>query len=378
MAGQILPKGKGKWLVRVFRGRDPNTGKKKYFNKQVSGNKKDAQTYLNKVLREIDQGSFVDPSPITLDEYLNKWLEAAARPRLAPNTFEHYEDILKRYVRPALGNHKLSKLTGLDVQSLYSEMLQRGLSARVVRYTHAVLNSALKQAIKWGFIMLNPASLVELPKKERKEMQALTIEQAANFLTVASGDRFYAYFQLAIVTGMRPSECLGLQWKDINFQTGILTLQRALLWKRDGTWYFGDLKTSKSRRSLPLPPSVLLALKDHRRKQAEERLKIGAKYQNLDLVFASQDGKPVMPHNLIVRHFKPILKSTELPASIRLYDLRHTCATLLLAVNENPKVVSERLGHASITQTLDTYSHVLPTMQQAASEKLERILRVKS
>ncbi len=287
MAGQIIPKGKGKWLVKVFRGRDPNTGKKKYFSKQVSGNKKDAQSYLNKVLREIDQGSFVDPSPITLDEYLNKWLEAAARPRLAPNTFEHYEDMLKRYVRPALGNHKLSKLTGLDVQSLYSEMLQRGLSARVVRYTHAVLNSALKQAIKWGFIMLNPASLVELPKKERKEMQALTIEQAANFLTVASGDRFYAYFQLAIVTGMRPSECLGLQWKDINFQTGMLTLQRALIWKRDGTWYFGKLKTSKSRRSLPLPQSVLSALKDHRRKQAEERLKIGAKYQNLDLVFTA-------------------------------------------------------------------------------------------
>ena len=378
MAGQIIPKGKGKWLVRVFRGRDSQTGKKKYFNKLVNGNKKAAQTYLNKTLREIDQGTFVDPTPVLLGEYLDKWLEAAAKPRLAPNTFEHYQDVLSRYVRPALVNHKLANIRALDVQTLYSDLQKRGLSARTVRYTHAVLNSAFKQAVKWGLIAQNPASLVELPKKERKEMQYLSQEYAAKFLEAAASDRFGSYFHLAIVTGMRPSECLGLQWKDINFGTSMVTIQRALLWKRDGIWYFGEPKTSKSRRSIPLTTSLVLALKEHKRKQAEERLKAGPKYQNLDLVFANVEGGPLMPHNLIVRHFKPILKKAELSESLRLYDLRHSCATLLLEAGENPKVVSERLGHSSVVMTLDTYTHVLPSMQKSASEKLKKMLIVNS
>jgi len=372
--GQIIPKDDGKHLVRIFLGRDPQTGKREYFSKLINGKQKDAQIYLRKKLREIDLGTFVKPSVTTVSEYLDEWLKVAAQPRIAPNTFEQYTDILNRYVRPAIGSLKLSSVRTMNVQALYSSMQQRGLSARVVRYTHAVLNSAFKQAVKWSMLALNPAELVDLPKAERKEMQALTPEQAAKFLAAAATDRYGVLFNVAIVTGMRPSEYLGLQWKDTNFETGMVTVQRTLTWKRDGSWYFGEPKTSRSRRSIPLPASLVLLLKEHKRRQAEERLKAGPKYQNLDLVFASQEGKPLMQHNLIMRHFKPILKQAELPESIRLYDLRHTCATLLLVAEENPKVVSERLGHSSVVMTLDTYSHVLPSMQKAASEKLENLL----
>jgi integrase len=337
MPGQLIPKGDRKWLVRFFRGRNPKTGKKKYFNKLVYGNKKDAQIYLNKLLRDIDQGTFVDPTALTLDDYLDRWLETAAKPRLAPLTFDHYKDVLRRYVRPALGSHKISNLRPLDVQTLYSGLQARKLSGRIVRYTHAVLNSALKQAVKWGLISQNPASLVELPKKERKEMQAMTPEQAAKFLAAAESDRFGVLFRLAVLTGMRPSEYFGFQWKDINFETGVISVQRTLTWKRDGTWYFGEPKTSRSRRSIPIPSSLLMLLKEHKRKQAEERLKAGADYQSNNLVFAGKEGKPLMLHNLMMRHFKPILKRAELPQSFRLYDLRHTCATLLLVADENPK-----------------------------------------
>ena len=174
---------------------------------------------------------------------------------------------------------------------------------------------------------------------------------------------------------MRPEEYLALQWQDVDFNRGVVTVRRALVWPRKGAgWTFTEPKTARSRRSIPLPASVTAALASHKRQQAAERLKAGAEYQNHDLVFASQEGTPIMMRNLLRRHFKPILKRAKLPDTFRLYDLRHSCATLLLAANEHPKVVSERLGHASVTLTLDTYSHVLPTMQQAATEKLESIL----
>jgi integrase len=374
MAGQLIQRGERTWLVRVFIGRDSQTGKRRYHNHTVNGNKKDAQKYLNGVLRELDVGTFVEPSTTTVSEYLDRWLEAAAKPRLAELTFQHYEDLLRRYVRPAIGEAKLGSIRPLDVQGLYSGMLEANLSARVVRYTHAVLNSAFRQAVKWRLMPQNPAAMVELPKKDRKEMQALTPEQATAFLQAASDDRFRVLFNFALVTGMRPSEYLGLQWPDIDFETGVVAVVRTLTWTHRGRWYYGEPKTSRSRRSIPLPSAMLALLKGHKREQGAEKLAAGAAYQSLGLVFCGREGQPIMPHNLIVRHFKPTLKRAGLPKSMRLYDLRHSCATLLLAGNENPKVVSERLGHASITLTLDTYSHVLPSMQQAASDKLEKML----
>ena len=178
-----------------------------------------------------------------------------------------------------------------------------------------------------------------------------------------------------MVSGMRPEEYLGLQWKDIDFENGSATVQRALVWNRKGGgWSLQEPKTSKSRRNVPLPSSVLSELKIRRKKQLEERLRLGQAYQNNDFIFATEIGTPILTSNLMRRHFKPILKEAKLSEKIRLYDLRHSCATLLLAEGENPKVVSERLGHATIVLTLDTYSHVLPSMQQSATNKLENLL----
>ena len=173
---------------------------------------------------------------------------------------------------------------------------------------------------------------------------------------------------------MRPEEYLGLQWKDVDLERGTVAVRRALVWREKGGWYFGEPKTARSRRSIPSPAPILRALAEHKRKQAEERLKLGPDYQHHDLVFATPEGGPLAPRNLKRRHFRPILERAKLPSDFRLYDLRHSCATLLLAAGEHPKVVSERLGHATIILTLDVYSHVLPTMQEAASTKLENIL----
>lgn len=374
MAGQIIKRGERTWLVRIFLGRDAN-GKQMFHRKTIHGTKKDAETYRNKVARDRDMGTFVEPAVLAVKDYLDRWLQTAARPRLRERTFADYSELLKRYVRPALGEKRLCDVRPLDIQSLYASMLDRGLSARSVRYTHAVLSSALKQAVRWNMLAQNPAAKVELPRESRKEMKALTAEETERFLKAAKGDRYYILFALALATGMRPEEYLALQWKDIDLECGTIIVQRALVWHRKGGgWTFTAPKTTRSRRSIPLPESLSGFLKAHRRLQSEARFKAGATYQNNDLVFATRGGTPILPRNLLLRHFKPILTAAKLPSSVRLYDLRHTCATLLLAANEHPKVVSERLDHASVTLTLDTYSHVLPTMQQAATEKLEKIL----
>jgi integrase len=375
MAGQMIKKGKNKWLVRVFLGRDEQTGKRKYFSKAVDGNRGDAQKFLTGVLRELDLGTFVEPMSMTVSEYLDKWLLAAAKPRLAERTYGDYEELLQRYVRQVLGNKKLSDLKPLHIQALYSAMQVRKLSPRVVRYVHAVISSAFKQAVKWGMLARNPAAFVDLPKQTRKEMKALSPEEAARFVNAAREDEHGLIFIVALLTGCRPEEYLALQWKDIDLESGLVIIQRTLIWRRKGGgWYYGEPKTAKSRRSIPLPFSLVQDLRAHRRAQAEARLKCGPEWKDYNLVFTTDVGGPLMSQNLFRRHFKPTLKRAELPESIRLYDLRHSCATLLLAAGEHPKVVSERLGHATITLTLDTYAHVLPSMQKAASDRLEALV----
>jgi integrase len=374
MAGQIINRGDDTWLVRIFRGRD-SQGRRTYLNKTIKGKKKDAETFLSQTLAAISTGTFVEPSLLTLSEYLDKWLESGARPRVSERTFADYKALLERYVRVPLGGKKLTELRTLDIQALYSEMQNRGLSPRVVRYTHAVLSSALKQSVRWEILSRNPSEYVQLPKQTRKEMRALSSDEAAKFLAALEGDRCATVLTFALATGMRPEEYFGLQWKDIDLKKGTATVQRALVWRtKGGGWYYGEPKTSRSRRTLPLPASMVKRLVEHKRRQAEERLKAGSAWQDHGLVFTTTIGGPLNISKLTRNNFKPALKRAGLPQSVRLYDLRHTCATLLMQAGENPKVVSERLGHSTITLTLDVYCHALPTMQEAASQKLESIL----
>lgn len=374
MAGQIIKRGEKTWVVRIFQGRDEN-GKRHYVNKTIHGTKKNAEKYLTAKLRDKDLGINIEPASESLDKYLYKWLQSVARSRVREATFDDYKYLLKRYVSPALGAIKLCNIRSIDIQKLYGDMRdERELSARTVRMTHAVLSSALQQAVRWHMLPRNPCEFVDLPRLERKEMQALSPEQASQFLEAAKADRLGIVLSFALATGMRPEEYLALKWSDLDLHAGTATVRRTLIWRKGGGWYFSEPKTSRSRRTVPLPLSLVGSLIDHRRKQSESRLKKGQDYQNNDLVFAASEGTPILLRNLVRRHFRPVITRAKLSDTLRLYDLRHSCATLLLSAGENPKVVSERLGHASIVLTLDTYSHVLPSMQQAATEKLEKIL----
>lgn len=372
--GQIVKKaGQNNWLVRMYLGEDPTTGKRRYLNYPVKGTRKDAERQLHRLSLEQEQGTLVEPNVLTLDAYLNQWLETAKN-KLGARTFQDYTNVLRRYIRPTLGARRLNQLTSLAIQAVYADMQARNLSPRTVRYAHTVLSSALTQAVKWRLLAVNPAKAVDLPKNtQHKEMHALTPEEATRFLEATSMDRWGVLFTFALVTGMRPGEILALRWRDVDFEAGAVVVRRALVTLK-GKHAFAEPKTARSRRTIPIPASVVDELRQHKADQALERAAAGTRWEDADLVFASSDGTPLNERNLVQRHFKPILEAAGLPKKIRMYDLRHTCATLLLAQEVNPKVVSERLGHASITLTLDTYSHVLPTMQREAADKLDALL----
>jgi integrase len=370
-SGLIKERGKDTYLVRIYLGLDAQ-GKRRYLNKTIKGKKKDAQAYINKTLTEINTGSFVEPSRLTVNEYLDRWLEGVARPRVSRRTVDGYTALLERYIRKTLGQKRLDTLKPLDIQATYGEMLRRGLSARVVRHTHSVLHNALKQAVKWGIIARNPSDLVDLPKVPHKEYRVLSPDEAKNFLQTANEMPKGLLFEFALLTGMRPEEYLALQWADLDLERGTTQVRRALVCHKQ-SWSFEQPKTAKSRRTITLPLPLLRKLAAHKRKQAEGRLVIGSAWQALDLIFCSEYGTPLSIPNITYRYFRPILQKAGLP-HVRLYDLRHSCATLLLIAEENPKVVSERLGHSTVVLTLDTYSHVLPTMQEKATKRLEKML----
>lgn len=373
MAGHLKKRTDNAWLVRIFLGRDEN-GIIKHFNKTIHGTKKDAQRYLNAKLREKDLGILVEPASMPLSEYLDRWLDEVAKPRIRESTYASYEMILRNYVKPKLGKKKLSDIQSYEVQNLYNDLKKSGLSARTVRYSHNVLSSAFKQAIKWKMLIQNPCDHCDLPKLERTEMKCFTPEETKLFLKTAESDKNYVLFLLVIQTGLRPEEYLALQWKDINFDQKTLSVRRAIVWRRKGGgFFFTEPKTNKSRRSISLSETLNSALKDYRRDNLEARMKLDAEIKKLDLVFTSEAGTPIQPKNLRDRHFFVIRDKANLP-KLRLYDLRHTTATLMLASGENPKVVAEMLGHSSVALTLDIYSHVLPTMQKEATDRLDKLL----
>lgn len=237
---------------------------------------------------------------------------------------------------------------------------------------YAVLSKTLRAAERWGLIEKNTAALVSPPRPQKREMRVWTLGEVRQFLQASEKRKFYIAYVLAVFTGMRRGEILGLRWSDIDLEKGVIHVQRTL-YKTKGKLVFQEPKTRGSKRSIVISPIVISALKKHRVRQQEMRLKLGQAYVDHDLVVCSWNGNPVDPSDLN-EDFKMAIKKAGVP-QIRFHDLRHTHATILLQLGEHPKVVSERLGHSSVTITLDTYSHVLPDMQRALAENLEAAIK---
>jgi integrase len=224
---------------------------------------------------------------VSLDQHLDAWLDAI-KARVAPQTFNSYDAQLRVHIRPQLGQRKISDLRVQDIQRVYSLMGTQGLSPRTIRYAHAVLSMALKKALELNVIGKNPCDFVELPKLTHTERKAFSPGQASAFLRSAASDRHGLIFEFAMVTGMRPEEYLAVRWSDLDFASGCVTVQQALVWKKGGGFVFASPKTKKSRRGIPLPVALIGNLRKHRNEQLQDRLRLGIAYENLDLVFASE------------------------------------------------------------------------------------------
>ena len=365
--GQIIARGERRWLVRVYLGRDRETRKRTYYDRTIYGSLRYAQAYLTRRLHERDLSRGVEGLLVTADEFLDHWLKTAVRPKVRAKTYSDYAAMLRRYIRPTIGARILASLSPLEIQAAYQVMIDRKLSSRTVRYAHAVLRAAIRQAIRWQLLLNDPTQGVELPREQCREMSVLTTEQARSFLRTASHSPQACLFAVALTTGMRPSEYLALCWRDIDWDRGTVSVVRTLH-KNEGRWAFADTKRVRSRRVIKLQMWVLDLLRTLKGEAGAARDPVFA-----DLIFTSTRGEPINEEYLVKKHFKPLLREAGLP-NIRLYDLRHTAATLALAVGIPPKEVSEQLGHASAAFTLDTYSHVLPHMQEEAASKMEAVL----
>lgn len=329
---------------------------------------------LAKALSQREDGLFFDDEGLTVEGYLERWLKDSVKENVRSRTLSNYQMQVRRHIVPALGRIKLKNLTPAHVQGLYRQKLDTGLSSSSVRYIHAVLHRALKQALRWGLIPRNVTDAVDIPKLVREEVRALSPEEARQFLKAARGDRFEALYVLALSCGLRRGEILGLKWTDMDLGAkGTLRITRQLQRMRDGSGLQFTAPKSGKGRAVRLPKRAVEALKAHRARQAEEKLKAGSLYEDGGLVFATEVGTPLEPSNIDRRSFKPLLEKARLP-DIRFHDLRHTCATTLLKMGQHPKFVQDLLGHANIALTLDTYSHVLPGMGDGLADAMDDAL----
>jgi integrase len=376
---------------------------------------------LRDALKNAQDGSLVVDERQTVGQFLTAWLRDVAQPRVRPRTYASYEATISRHIVPQIGRRRLSQLTPQQVQGLLIELESQGVSVPCRRYARVVLRNALNTALRWRLVTRNVASLVDAPRAVAREIQPLTVEQAKALIVTSKGTSLEAFVTVALSCGLRRGEILGLKWADVNLEAATIQvrsalqrfggdpaarrpllaerkrLKEALVQASDNpaandraeieqlltenrkaltgiktSLQIVEPKSSRSRRTIALPVVAVTALKAHRVRQLKTRLGAGSSWQEQGFVFTSGIGTPLEPRR-VTREFGELLAAANLP-KIRLHDLRHSCATLLLAQGVNPRVVMETLGHSQVSLTLNTYSHVLPALQRDAAAKMDDVL----
>lgn len=378
--GQLIPKGENAWLLRWFVGKLPN-GKRKYASKVFDGTTYQAQRELSRLTNQVEEGTFVAPAKQTVQQYLKWWLENVCKIDVTYATLRSYTARFEHDIYPNAGMLKLHKLTWQGLQAVYNKLREAGKSGRTIQYTHTILKMALRHAVKGKLLKENPCDHATPGTSAKVEMAVWTAEAVQLFLERTQDERDYALWFTLLNTGLRPGEAFGVKWSDL--QGDRLRILRAVTQVSKNVYGLEEPKTESSKRAVALTKENLQVLQTHRKRQAAEILAAGPEYVRQDFIFANELGG----HDIDTyarRRWKRALvrvnrtpkgqeKARQLPR-IRLYDTRHTHATMLLKANVHAKIVSERLGHASIKITLDTYSHVLPDMQDSAVTQFEALI----
>lgn len=373
MRGHIRQRTKDTWSVIVSQGFDPQTGKRKRTWRTVRGTRRDAERLLTELLHSRDHGIDTPPGRMTLAAYLSRWLETYAAPNTAPTTFVRYEQLLRLHVVPVVGNIQLTKLRPLHIQQAYNVARERGLSSRTLLQAHRVLREALHHAVRLELLARNPVDAVEAPRASRFDAPVLDLGDISRLLDASDQTAFGDMIYMGLMTGLRAGELLGLRWQDVDMDAAVLFVWQTCNWLPRQGYIFGKPKSVRSARPVALSPAAVERLRRHRVAQLEERLMAGNAYAAHNLVYADPIGRPLARWNLR-KAWERIQREAGL-AGVRFHDLRHAHATLLLREGVHPKIVSERLGHSSVSITLDLYSHVAPSLQAQAAAKLDRLIR---
>jgi integrase len=386
MRGTIFKrKGASTYSVIIELGRDPTTGKRRQKWHAGYKSKKEAERALVELLGNVQQGTYVEPSKLTLVQFLrDEWLPAK-QAQLRPTTYEAYRMNCATHIIPALGGRRIQELQPGMLNSFYRSLLnggrsdgKGGLSPKTVRHIHGIIHKALRDAGRLGYVPRNVAEFADLPTRAADadttaptELQVWSPTELRAFLAGVAGDRLAAAWRLAATTGMRRGEILGLRWSDVDLEAGRLAVRVARV--RAGNAVVASRpKTRAGQRVLHLDEPTVAALRTWRREQLQERMLVGPRFVDSGLVFTMSDGSPITPNRFSI-WFRAHVKRLGLPR-IRLHDVRHSYATAALAAGVPVKIVSQRIGHATTGITLDTYSHVIPGMDSAAAAQVAAII----
>ena len=380
-AGTITKRKDGRWQTAV----SLEGGRRKFYYAKTY---KEAQSRLRRALLDLEKGTLLVSRRQTVDEYLDGWLGNVKYSVGSPRTFESYRTCVSR-IKPRIGYIRLDALKPAHVQQLYTNLLDTGLAPRTVEQTHSVLHRALAQAMKLDLCTRNVTEATDVPRPKHSEMRTLTAEELVRlFETSAEAEaqlhteevkpptNWHSLWVLLGMTGLRKGEALGLKWSDIDFEQSRLVVRRSLQRISGAGLQFTDPKSAASRRTVQFGAKVGTALREHRQDQLKWRLRLGPQWKDEDLVFCTTFGGKVDPTK-VNKQLDQALARAGLPR-VRVHDLRHGCATMLLQAGVHPRIVQELLGHSDVAITLGTYSHVMPTMHREAAAKLDALLTEKS
>ena len=367
--GSIYQRKDGRWAASITIGWENGKRRRKAFYGKTRA---EVATKLTAALKAHQDGLPLSRERKTCGQFLDGWIESV-KPTLRPRTWTRYESLIRIHALPEIGRLPLAKIGPEHLERLYARLLVAGQSPASVRQLHAVLHGALKQAARWGLVGRNVADLVSAPRVPRHEIRALSPDEAKRLLDAAQGERLEAIYVIALTAGLRLGELLALRWADVDTDAGTLRVTGTLQRTR-GCIEIAEPKTKQSRRRVELTTRAIDALRRHKAAQNAERLALGEAWLDRDLVFCNERGDYLNDSHLRRRSFLPLLERAGLPRTFRFHDLRHSAASLLLGMGTHPKIVSEMLGHSTISITLDLYSHVTPTMGREAAVAMDAAL----